>query len=73
MRHITTYRTRTPETRQAERSDELLALTRENNQMLRWIMSYLMHEAQHDDTQDFVQNVVANLVSNRVDFRRNER
>ena len=33
------------ETRQAERSDELLELTRENNQMLRWIMSYLMHEA----------------------------
>jgi len=30
---------------QAERSDELLELTRENNQMLRWIMSYLMHEA----------------------------
>ena len=57
------------ETRQAERN-ELLELTRENNQMLRWIMSYLMHEAQHDDTQDFVQNVVANLVSNRVDFRR---
>lgn len=33
------------ETRQAERSDELLELARENNQMLRWIMSYLMHEA----------------------------
>lgn len=51
-------------------NNELLELTRENNQMLHWIMSYLMHEAQHDDTQDFVQNVVANLVSNRVDFRR---
>lgn len=72
MKARITYRTRTPETRQVERSDELLELTRENNQMLHWIMSYLMHEAQHDDIQDFVQNVVANLVSNRVDFGRNE-
>lgn len=70
MRRTTIYRKNIPETGPAERSDELLELTRENNQMLRWIMSYLMHEAQHDDTQDFVQNVVANLVSNRVDFRR---
>ena len=70
MRHIITYRTKTPKTRQVERSDELLELTKENNQMLHWIMSYLMHEDQHDDTQDFIQNVVANLVSNRVDFRR---
>ena len=70
MRRTIIYRKNIPETRQVERSDELLELTRENNQMLRWIMSYLMHEDQHDDTQDFVQNVVANLVSNRVDFRR---
>lgn len=67
MRYMKFYR---PTKNSRNDFDELLELTRENNQMLRWIMSYLMHEAQHDDTQDFVQNVIANLVSNRVDFRR---
>lgn len=30
--------------------DELLRLARENNAMLKEILSYLRHEAKHDDT-----------------------
>lgn len=42
MRYMKFYR---PTKNSRNDFDELLELTRENNQMLRWIMSYLMHEA----------------------------
>lgn len=45
---------------------ELLDLLRENNQMLKEILSYLRHEAQHDDTQDFFSNVIANIVADKM-------
>jgi hypothetical protein len=41
---------------------ELLRLTRENNIMLRHIVSYI-HK---DDTTEFIKNIVANLISNNI-------
>lgn len=46
--------------------DELLRLTRENNQMLKYIVNYINNNRQ-DYGYEFVSNVVANLVSNRID------
>lgn len=46
--------------------EELLRLTRENNQMLNYIIQYLHHN-KRDDGYDFASNVIANLVSNRID------
>lgn len=42
---------------------ELLQLTRENNQLLKLILRLV----QHDEGNDFMTNVVANLLSNRID------
>lgn len=42
---------------------ELLELTRQNNELLRAIL----HLVQHDEANDFIQNVIANLVGNRID------
>lgn len=42
---------------------ELLELTRENNQLLKLILRYV----QHDEGNDFIVNVIANLLSNRID------
>lgn len=42
---------------------ELLQLTRENNQLLKLILRYV----QHDEGNDFMTNVVANLLSNRME------
>ena len=42
---------------------ELLELTRQNNQLLRAIL----HFVQHDEASDFMTNVIANLVGNRID------
>ena len=42
---------------------ELLQLTRENNQLLKLILRLV----QHDEWNDFMTNVVANLLSNRID------
>ena len=42
---------------------ELLQLTRENNQLLKLILRLV----QHDKDGDFITNVVANLLSNRID------
>lgn len=41
---------------------ELLQLTRENNQLLKLILKLV----QHDEGNDFMTNVVANLISNRI-------
>ena len=42
---------------------ELLELTRQNNELLRAIL----HLVQHDEANDFVHNVIANLIGNRID------
>lgn len=41
---------------------ELLQLTRENNQLLKLILKLV----QHGEGDDFMTNVVANLISNRI-------
>lgn len=42
---------------------ELLELTRQNNELLRAIL----HFVQHDEANDFMTNVIANLIGNRID------
>lgn len=42
---------------------ELLELTRQNNELLRAIL----HLVQHDEATDFIHNVIANLIGNRID------
>ena len=42
---------------------ELLELTRQNNELLRAIL----HFVQHDEANDFITNVIANLVGNKID------
>lgn len=42
---------------------ELLELTRQNNELLRAILRLV----QHDEANDFMTNVIANLVGNRID------
>ena len=42
---------------------ELLELTRQNNELLRAIL----HFVQHNEANDFVTNVIANLIGNRID------
>ena len=42
---------------------ELLQLTRWNNNLLNIIVQIVLHNA----NDDFIQNVVANMVSNRID------
>ena len=44
---------------------ELLRLTKENNYMLRALLSAL----KHDNNIDFVNNVVANLLANKMERR----
>lgn len=42
---------------------ELLQLTRENNQLLQLILRYV----QHDEGNDFITNIIANIIGNRID------
>ena len=42
---------------------ELLKLTRENNEMLKTILRYV----RHDDINDFFTNIAANIIGNRID------
>lgn len=42
---------------------ELLKLTRENNEMLKVILRYV----RHDDMNDFFTNIAANIIGNRID------
>ena len=42
---------------------ELLQLTRENNQLLKLILRYV----QHDEGNDFITNIIANVIGNRID------
>lgn len=43
--------------------EELLELTRQNNQLLQLILAIV----RHDESNDFIHNVIANLLSNRID------
>ena len=42
---------------------ELLELTRQNNELLRAILRLV----QHDEANDMVTNIVANIIGNRID------
>ena len=42
---------------------ELLELTRQNNELLRAILRLV----QHDEANDFVHNLIANLIANRME------
>ena len=42
---------------------ELLELTRQNNQLLRAILRFV----QHDEANDFATNIIANIIGNRID------
>lgn len=42
---------------------ELLKLTRENNEMLKIVLRYV----RHDDMNDFFTNIIANIIGNRID------
>lgn len=42
---------------------ELLELTRQNNELLRAIL----HFVQHDEANDFMTNIIANVIGNRID------
>lgn len=42
---------------------ELLELTRQNNELLRAILRLV----QHDEANDFIHNLIANLIANRMD------
>lgn len=49
---------------------ELLQLTRDNNRMLREIISYINlinSQADNENTNDFIRNILANLISNCMD------
>lgn len=49
---------------------ELLNLTRDNNRMLKEIITYInLHGNHTDDVKEFMMNVVANLVSNNVNIK----
>lgn len=42
---------------------ELLELTRQNNELLRAILRLV----QHDEANDFIHNLIANLLANRME------
>ena len=42
---------------------ELLELTRQNNELLRAILRFV----QHDEGNDFMTNIIANLVANKME------
>ena len=42
---------------------ELLRLTRENNQLLKTILRFVYH----DEANDFMTNIAANIIGNRID------
>lgn len=42
---------------------ELLELTRQNNELLRAILRFV----QHDEANDFMTNIVANLLANKME------
>lgn len=52
--------------------EELLRLTKENNEMLKQIIAYINYingNANNENENDFVRNVIANLMSNSLTGR----
>ena len=47
--------------------EQLLSLTKDNNKMLRDILSILIKGTPNDDTKDFLVNIIANLVANKIE------
>lgn len=45
---------------------ELLELTKENNEMLRYIVSYINYERNDGNMHDFFSNIAANLFADRM-------
>lgn len=49
--------------------EELLRLTKENNEMLKQIIAYINHissNANNENETDFVRNIIANLISTTI-------
>ena len=47
--------------------EQLLSLTKDNNKMLRDILSILIKGTPNDDTKDFLVNIIANLIANKME------
>jgi len=55
-----------------EEEQELLTLTRDNNRMLREIISYINlkdSQANSENLNDFLRNILANMISTNMDLR----
>ena len=55
-----------------EEKQELLILTRDNNRMLREIISYINlkdSQADSENLNDFLRNILANIISTNIDLR----
>ena len=55
-----------------EEEQELLTLTRDNNRMLREIISYINlkdSQADSENLNDFLRNILANMISTNMDLR----
>jgi hypothetical protein len=55
-----------------EEEQELLTLTRDNNRMLREIISYINlkdSQADSENLNDFLRNILANIISTNIDLR----
>ena len=55
-----------------EEEQELLTLTRDNNRMLREIISYINlkdSQADNENLNDFLRNILANIISTNMDLR----
>lgn len=55
-----------------EEEQELLTLTRDNNRMLREIISYINlkdSQADSENLNDFLRNILANVISTNMDLR----
>lgn len=55
-----------------EEEQELLTLTRDNNRMLREIISYINlkdSQADSENLNDFLRNILANIISTNMDLR----
>ena len=44
--------------------NELLKLTKENNIMLKYIISHIKRE----DNEDFIKNIIANVIGNKLEM-----
>lgn len=54
----------------ASREDEILFLLRDNNRMLKEIITYINFidsKANEENNNDFLRNILANLISNKID------